>query len=190
MLLSPGFPSAFTRDGVTIRIWELSDAPALAAALSRSYRHMRPFVYWVTRDVSAARAARRIAEWRARYESGLDLQFGVFVGGQLLGGAGFQRCFGADRRRAELSMWVAADFAGQGWGTLAAELLVEWGFSEWGFELLVAAHDADNAASRRVVEKLGFVRSDSANQVVPRRHGVVEWRLPKARWENRHSIVA
>lgn len=183
-------PHSVTSGALTIRTWEPEDAPALASALKRSYSHMRPFVYWVTRNMSERRAADRIAEWRRRFAEGNDLQFAMVVGDELLGGAGFQRCLGPDPTRAELSMWVDVSHAGSGWGTLAGELLVDWGFSEWGFELLVVSHLETNVASCRATEKVGFVRSEPGRQILPRRAGVVEWHLTRQMWLDRQLTAA
>ena len=58
---------------------------------------------------------------------------------------------------AEVGYWIAAEARGRGVATRSVRLLADWGRRELGiteFELL--AHP-DNAASRRVAEKAGFV---------------------------------
>lgn len=61
-------------------------------------------------------------------------------------------------QRAELGYRLSGEVAGQGIGTEAANLLVDYLFQELGFFKLMARCDPRNAASFRIMEKLGFVR--------------------------------
>jgi RimJ/RimL family protein N-acetyltransferase len=62
----------------------------------------------------------------------------------------------ADSRRARLGAWLKPDVHGEGYGTEAASLLVEYGFEERALRKLVANARADNDPSRGTLEKLGF----------------------------------
>ncbi|UPV74977.1 GNAT family N-acetyltransferase [Halorussus limi] len=61
-------------------------------------------------------------------------------------------------RRAELAYWVAPDAQGNGYATDAAGSLLDHGFDRLGLHKVTAKAFADNAASRRVLEKLHFER--------------------------------
>ena len=60
--------------------------------------------------------------------------------------------------RARLAAWFAPDAQGQGYGTEAAELLVDYAFDERRLHKLVAGALATNDASRGLLESLGFAR--------------------------------
>ncbi|SDL97937.1 Protein N-acetyltransferase, RimJ/RimL family [Halogranum gelatinilyticum] len=62
-----------------------------------------------------------------------------------------------DSGRAELAAWVTPDAQGAGYGTEAAELLVEYAFAERRLHRLVAGALATNEPSRAGLETLGFV---------------------------------
>ena len=62
----------------------------------------------------------------------------------------------ADSRRARMGAWLTPEAQGQGYGTEAASLLVEYAFEERGLRKLVANARADNDPSRAVIERLGF----------------------------------
>jgi RimJ/RimL family protein N-acetyltransferase len=64
-----------------------------------------------------------------------------------------------DERRgwANLGYWVHPDHWGKGYATEAASLAVTHGFEELALHRVSATIVADNEASKRVVEKLGFV---------------------------------
>lgn len=78
--------------------------------------------------------------------------------GELIGNAGVgpKEELGGE---VELGYAVSESFAGCGLATEAARAVATWAFGEAGMELLVAIVLPENAASRRVLEKLGFALS-------------------------------
>lgn len=77
--------------------------------------------------------------------------------GQLVGSAGFKGPAAA--HEAEIGYGIDEPFQSQGFATEAAQGLIDWAF-EQDSELIYMTAEAeeDNAASLRVLEKLGFVR--------------------------------
>ena len=59
-------------------------------------------------------------------------------------------------RKAELGYWIAPEERGKGYATEAAELGLVHGFDELGLHKIWARTVAENEASQRVLEKLGF----------------------------------
>ncbi|HUJ58430.1 MAG TPA: GNAT family N-acetyltransferase [Kofleriaceae bacterium] len=82
---------------------------------------------------------------------------------ELLGTVSLRR-FVRDRR-AELGYWLGADAWNQGLATEAAGALVDFGFADMGLARIYAHVLEGNAASCRVLEKLGM-----ANEGIRRRH--------------------
>jgi peroxiredoxin/RimJ/RimL family protein N-acetyltransferase len=74
---------------------------------------------------------------------------------RLLGAISLSR-IDRDRLAAELGYWVTADARGRGVGGRAIGLLSAWAFAELGLGSIVADTDADNLASRGLLEKAGF----------------------------------
>ncbi len=67
----------------------------------------------------------------------------------------------------EIGYGLAEPFRGNGYATEAAEGMCRWLFSEARATAIIATGvDADNVASRRVLEKLGFVRIDESERHV------------------------
>jgi RimJ/RimL family protein N-acetyltransferase len=62
----------------------------------------------------------------------------------------------ADGRSAELGYYVARDHWGRGIATEAALAIVRFGFESLGYLKLTSGYYTDNAASGRVLAKLGF----------------------------------
>ncbi len=73
---------------------------------------------------------------------------------ELLGFAGYQ--FFRTPPELELVFGVAPDDCGQGYATEAARAVIQYGFEVLGFDGIAASTDAPNAASVRVLDKLGM----------------------------------
>lgn len=58
--------------------------------------------------------------------------------------------------RAELGYWLAPELQRKGLMTEAAHAVVRWGFETLGLHKISVGCFAENAASRRVIEKVGF----------------------------------
>jgi RimJ/RimL family protein N-acetyltransferase len=61
-----------------------------------------------------------------------------------------------ESRTAELGYYVGRPHWGQGLATEAARAIVRWGLEAMGYTKLTSRYHADNAASGRVLAKLGF----------------------------------
>jgi RimJ/RimL family protein N-acetyltransferase len=84
-----------------------------------------------------------------------NVNFTVAVDGDPVGSLGVH---GVDdvNGSAELGLWLAEQHWGQGYGTEAARLATEYAFAQHRRHRVVARVFADNDASKRVWEKLGF----------------------------------
>jgi RimJ/RimL family protein N-acetyltransferase len=63
-----------------------------------------------------------------------------------------------DGQSAEVGYYIARSFWGQGFATEAAQAIVQAGFEVFRYVKLTSGYHADNLASGRVLEKLGFER--------------------------------
>ena len=74
--------------------------------------------------------------------------------GEIIGTAGLQPL--EDSGEIEVGYSITKEFWGLGIGTEAARGWLEYGFNIMGLERIVAVAVVDNAASRRIMEKLGM----------------------------------
>lgn len=58
--------------------------------------------------------------------------------------------------RAELAYWIGMPFQGKGYATEAAIAVIDYGFKSLNLHKIRVYHAADNPASGRTIEKLGF----------------------------------
>ena len=57
---------------------------------------------------------------------------------------------------AELGYWIASEYQGMGYATEACQALIKRAFENLCVKQIYATYKADNIASKRVLEKLGF----------------------------------
>ena len=57
----------------------------------------------------------------------------------------------------EIGYWIGRGYWGQGYATEAAEAALVWAGKDWGRRVVMSGHFADNPASGRVLEKVGFL---------------------------------
>ena len=74
---------------------------------------------------------------------------------QLLGSVGIVH-LDREERRCELGYWVAREARGRGVATRAVRMLSAWAFENLPTDLIEIHAEPDNAASRRVAERVGF----------------------------------
>lgn len=76
---------------------------------------------------------------------------------KFIGAIGFYR-INWDAHRTEIGYILNSDYTGKGYMHEACEALIKFAFEDVGFHSLEAVINADNYASIKVVEKLGFIR--------------------------------
>jgi RimJ/RimL family protein N-acetyltransferase len=64
--------------------------------------------------------------------------------------------YGPSRGNPDLGFWIATDHAGRGYASEAARAVLGFAFEVLGHAVIDAGHFADNAASARVLTRLGF----------------------------------
>lgn len=168
-------PASVTAGDLTIRCYLPGDGPALREATVSSYEHLRPWMPWATAEDMDEAAEARCRRFYGHYLLGEGFVLGIWVSGELAGGTGFHLRWGPiAERNAEIGMWIRGSRAGQGLGTRALRLMLDWGFGAWGWERLIWRCDTRNVGSIRVAEKCGLrlegtLRSDTFDVAGARR---------------------
>jgi RimJ/RimL family protein N-acetyltransferase len=143
---------------ILLRPYREEDARALLAAIDASREHLRPWVGWVDRyttvEETRAYCQRCAAGWAARS----DFTVGIFraVSGELLGTAGLHQP-NWEWRSFEISCWLRASAAYQGYGTEALRLLGDLAFSRLDARIIKLVCDVRNDATQRLAAKCGYV---------------------------------
>jgi RimJ/RimL family protein N-acetyltransferase len=86
-----------------------------------------------------------------------DTAFAIAVGGEAVGGIGYQPQTDVERVSAEIGYWLGEPFWGRGIATEALVAVTRQAIEAHGLTRLFAVPFAWNAASCRVLEKAGYV---------------------------------
>lgn len=150
-------PIRYEVGDLVIRCYCPEDADELHTATTESFDHLRPWMDWAKKDNPVEDTIRVVRKLIAGYMKGEDYTLGVWQQGRLVAGTGFHmRCGPVAWKVAEIGMWVRADSSGRGLGTKILHHMLEWGFTEWGWERLIWKCETVNFASARVAEKCGM----------------------------------
>jgi [ribosomal protein S5]-alanine N-acetyltransferase len=81
----------------------------------------------------------------------------IVVDAVAVGGVGLELMADVNRRSAEIGYWLGTAYWGRGIATEAVSLFTEWAFNVHGLLRIFAQPFASNLASRRVLEKAGYL---------------------------------
>jgi [ribosomal protein S5]-alanine N-acetyltransferase len=137
-----------------------------ADALFRLHSNAHVLRYWDSPPWSEpARAERFLATCRLQAEEGSGARLAIdrATDGEFLGWCGLSR-WNPDFRSASLSYCLDDAAWGQGYATEAVRALLRWAIETLDLNRVQAEVDTRNAASARVLEKLGFVREGTLRE--------------------------
>ena len=149
-------------DRLRLRAFADADADALYALHSNA----RVLRYWDSPPWSdRARAERFIAACRQMADegSGARLAMDRLSDEAFVGWCSLTR-WNPDFRSAALGYCLSDTAWGHGFATEGAGALLQWAFDTWDLNRVQAEADTRNAASARVLEKLGFLREGTMRE--------------------------
>lgn len=144
-----------TTDRLTLREYTPDDVPAVLA-YQRDPRYNRYYPWTDRTEAEVRKFLQMFFDWRAE-EPRRKFQFAITLSdsGQLIGSAGIRRKSENDWE-ADIGYELAPEHWGNGYATEAARALVDFGFRELKLHRISSWCIAENAASVRVLERLGF----------------------------------
>lgn len=146
---------------VTLRRPEPGDAPRVAALMND---------YDVVKNLSRAPwpyGLQDAVDWLDHVVTPAgpraDYPFAVVTGAGMIGTLGISTN-PQNPDSVELGYWFGRPFWGQGFATEAGHLALDFAFADLGLATIEAGHFADNAASGRVLQKLGFAYTEDVTR--------------------------
>lgn len=166
MPVVPKLPEPLTDGVVTLREWELADAPAMQRIF------LDPEMYrWTDAvpDETLSDFEQAIRRGWSRRESGERLCLAILgPGGDVIGAIDLMF---AEFERAELGYALGAWARGHGYATRAVRLLSGWSFTHTEARRLELPIPLENARSRAVAERSGFTREGTLRSYLWLREG-------------------
>lgn len=137
-----------------LRAFQLDDAIALHTFTSDP--EVTRYTPWEPHTPAQTRELLNL--WmKSSVQTSLHLGIELCIEGALIGWIGFP-VLNRETQTGTFGYVVARTFWGQGFATEAARALLHWGFHEQGLRVISAVCAVENAASIRVLEKLGMRR--------------------------------
>jgi ribosomal-protein-alanine N-acetyltransferase len=141
----------------TLRPLELADADALFELASNP--DVARYMSWSAHQ-DRAETETFITGAISNRERDTDLTWAIVIDGKpagCIGLGGIRWTFRAWRiDRAELGYWIGQPYWGQGYTSEAARVATTWAFETLGLHKLTIGCIEGNAASQRIIEKLGY----------------------------------
>ena len=152
-------------EGVTLRTPRASDYEAWAALRRTSYAYLQPWEpTWPEDDLTRAAFKRRLSIYAREMEAGNAWPYFIFadVDQALVGAITLSNVRRGVAESGTLGYWIGQPHAGRGLATAAVRAMVGHAFDELNLHRVEAACVPGNRASRRVLEKSGFVLEGQA----------------------------
>lgn len=128
-------------------------------------------------------AAAWIRHVQPRHETGEEYAFAVLAEGALVGVCGL---VDVQAEQVELGYWIGRPFWNQGYATAAARKVTDVAFRTLGVARVVAYPLETNAASCRILDKLGFARKGTKAADHPKWKGecMAVYEMTRRRWKS------
>jgi RimJ/RimL family protein N-acetyltransferase len=188
-VLEPAYPLETER--LLLRPFTAADLPALLAIHSRA--EVARYLYWEPRSEAEVRQAleKKVRSTAIRADGdNLSLAVALKTSSELIGDCTLF-FLSSEHRQGEIGFLFHPDHQGRGYATEAARLLLRLGFEDLGLHRIVGRLEARNAASARVLGRLGmrqeahlveneFVKGEWQSEMV---YAILdrEWREQQAR---------
>ena len=147
---------ALTHGNVRVRLAHIRDAKNLEQTLLRHRDWLRP---WEATNPEAPLSFEMKPVLRSllrQYEAGRGIPFIIEVDGQMAGQLNVANILHGSVSSASIGYWVTPDVAGRGVTPTAVALVSDYLFNQIGLHRIEIDIRPENAASLRVVEKLGY----------------------------------
>lgn len=156
-------------EGLRLRLPRATDFEPWRVLRERSREHLRPFEpRWTAADLTQKAFNARLRRASRMAAEGSEFPFFLFEVSDgreaLIGGLTLSNIRYRAACHASLGYWMGADHANRGYMTRAVDLLARFAFDKLALKRLHAACLPHNAASRRVLEKNGFVEEGFAEK--------------------------
>jgi len=152
-------------DRVALRPMAMADYPAWAELRAKSRQHLVPWEpAWSNDELTKAAFRLRVRLSQRDMRDDLGFSFFIFARSDsaLLGGISLTNIRRGASQSASVGYWMGVQHAGKGYMSEAASLMLAFAFDSLALHRVEAACMPANAASIRVLTKLGFKREGLA----------------------------
>ena len=158
MAASIPFPFELETERLVIRSPAAADAQQLAEAIGETIDALRPWMPWAGHVPTLAEARDNCSRAEQEFKDGTDHRFHLFLreSGVFIGGSGLHR-IDWSVPKCEIGYWVRQSHTGKGYVTEAIREITRFALDDLAANRVEMRMSSENAKSRRVPERLGFV---------------------------------
>lgn len=143
-------------EGRWLRLLEERDAPELHAAVEANRDHLARWLPWADGQTAVDTLA-FIRRTRGQLLGNKGFQMAVVEDDRIVGMVGFPS-LSWESRSVSIGYWLAESAEGRGTMTLAVKALVDHAFGSWELRRVEIRAGVENARSRAIPERLGFIQ--------------------------------
>ena len=177
-------PERLATPRLLLRRWQHDEAALLRTTILANLDHLRPWMPWIKYEpLTVGERVTMIEVWTREWEQGGGSHLGVFLEGELIGGAGFHRRVGPGA--VEIGYWIAADHVRHGYASELTSAMTTAAFELADIGVVHVHTDEANEASSGVPAKLGFGRErvDVREPEAPAESGrLIIWTVTRDAW--------
>jgi ribosomal-protein-serine acetyltransferase len=178
----------FTRalgSGAELRLLEARHAPHVFGLIDTNRAHLRRFLPWVD-GTQGVKDSLEFVQSGLRAFAGSDgADYGIWQDNQLAGVIGLH-FIDWSNQVTQFGYWLGEAFTGRGLMTRAGRAILQYAFQDLGMRRVNVAHAFENVASRRVIERLGFVFESETRDAEWMYDRFISWRsygLLREEWQ-------
>ena len=147
------------------RLRELTseDAGALYALVDSNRKYLRQWLAWVDKQQGPEDSGQFIEGARKDNQAGVALTLGIEHQGDIAGVIKFHE-IDHDNRQTSLGYWISSSHQGKGIVSRSCARLIEYAFTDLGFNRVEIRAAERNIRSRRVAERIGLVYEGTCRQ--------------------------
>jgi ribosomal-protein-serine acetyltransferase len=160
-------------DSLELRIYEERHAPEVFDAVAANRLHLRRWLPWADKVQKIDDTLAFIRKGLEQFARSDGVQAGIWECGRYVGGIGVH-FIRQESKRTELGYWLAESAQGRGIMTRACAAMTGWCFDELKLNRVEIQCARENARSRAVPIRLGFVEEGILRQVGTAEAGFVD----------------
>jgi RimJ/RimL family protein N-acetyltransferase len=141
-----------------LRAPDVSQIPDIVQAITETELRLKPFMPWAHTKQTTALQLDRMARIIGNYWRGEDFSFhGYNENGDFVCGTGLHGRVALNPKGFEIGYWVREREQSRGYATLTTKILICVAFELLKSDRVQISHNENNLASKRVIEKCGFI---------------------------------
>jgi ribosomal-protein-serine acetyltransferase len=147
-----------------LRLLTLQHAQQFFDLAYQDRKHIGQWMFWINDEYTLLDAQQYIQAALERLAANNGFEAGIWFKGQLAGCVRYNY-IDWTHRNTELRYWLGQSFQGHGLATKACRALIDFAFNGLDLNRVEIRCMSENRRSRRVPERLGFVREGIVRQV-------------------------